>query len=86
MNFLVRFASKHLFYWIMPSHCSENSLVPFVRFFGFGVLSLLLSYVGKPRTREIVQKEKKKLEKWLEVVRGGCKGSFGHCQDTHKEQ
>ena len=38
VNFLVRFASKPLFYWVMtgnPSNCSENSLVLFVRFFGF---------------------------------------------------
>ena len=38
VNFLVRFASKPLFYWVVPSNCSENSLVLFVRFFGFGVL------------------------------------------------
>ena len=38
VNFLVRFASKPFFYWVMtgnPSNCSENSLVLFVRFFGF---------------------------------------------------
>ena len=38
VNFLVRFASKPLFCWVMtgnPSNCSENSLVLFVRFFGF---------------------------------------------------
>ena len=47
VNFLVRFASKPLFYWIVPSNCSENSLVLFVRFFGYGVLFGLLSiYFG----------------------------------------
>ena len=35
VNFLVRFASRHLFHWEVPPNCSENSLV---RFFGFGVL------------------------------------------------
>ena len=35
VNFLVRFASKPLFYWVMPLNCSEKSLVLFVRFFGF---------------------------------------------------
>ena len=35
LSFLVRFASKPLFHWVIPSDCSENSLVPFVRFFGF---------------------------------------------------
>ena len=38
VNFLTRFASKYLFYWVVPSNCSENSLAQFVRFFGFGVL------------------------------------------------
>ena len=38
VNFLVRFASKPLFCWGVPSNCSENSLVLFVQFFGFGVL------------------------------------------------
>ena len=38
VNFLARFASKPLFYWVVPSNCSENSLVLFMRFFGFGVL------------------------------------------------
>ena len=38
VNFLVQFASKPLLYWVVPSNCSENSLVLFVRFFGFGVL------------------------------------------------
>ena len=42
VNFLVRFASKPLFYWVVPSNCSDNSLVLFVRFFGFGVLFRLL--------------------------------------------
>ena len=42
VNFLVRFASKPLFYWVVPSNCSEISLVLFVRFFGFGVLFWLL--------------------------------------------
>ena len=37
VNFLARFASKPLFYLVVPSNCSENSLVLFVRFFGFGV-------------------------------------------------
>ena len=37
VNFLVRFASKPFFYWVVPLNCSENSLVLFVRFFGFGV-------------------------------------------------
>ena len=37
-NFLVRFASKPLFYWIVPSNCSENSLVLFVLFFYVRVL------------------------------------------------
>ena len=41
VNFLVRFASKRflnpLFYCAVSSNCSENSLVLFVRFFGFGV-------------------------------------------------
>ena len=36
VNFLMRFASKFLFYWEVPSNCSENSLVMFMRFFGFG--------------------------------------------------
>ena len=38
VNFLVRFASKVLFYWPVPSNCSENSLVLFVRIFGSGAL------------------------------------------------
>ena len=38
VNFLARFASKHLFYWVVPSNCSENSLVLFVPVFSFGVL------------------------------------------------
>ena len=38
VNLLVRFASTPLFYWEVPSNCSENSLVLFVQFFGFGVL------------------------------------------------
>ena len=42
VNFLVRFFSKPLFYCVVPSNCSENSLVLFVRFFGFGVLFWLL--------------------------------------------
>ena len=42
VNFLVRFASKSLFYWVLPSNCSENYLVLFVRFFGFGVPFLAL--------------------------------------------
>ena len=33
VNFLVRFASKPLFYWVLPSNCSENYLVLFVRIF-----------------------------------------------------
>ena len=37
VNFLVRFASKPS----TPSNWSENSLALFVRFFGFGVLSLI---------------------------------------------
>ena len=40
VNFLARFASKPLFYWVVPSNCSENYLVLFVRFFDFGVLFL----------------------------------------------
>ena len=32
VNFLARFASKPLFYWVAPSNSSENSLVLFVRF------------------------------------------------------
>ena len=31
-------ASKSLFYWAVPSNCSENSLVLFVRCLAFGVL------------------------------------------------
>ena len=42
VNFLVRFASEPLFYWVVPSTCSEKSLVLFVRFFGFGVRFWLL--------------------------------------------
>ena len=41
VNFLVQFASKPLFYWVVPSaleNCSENPLVLFVRVFVFGVL------------------------------------------------
>ena len=34
VNFLVRFASRLLFYWVAPSNCSENVLVLFVLFFG----------------------------------------------------
>ena len=34
----MRLASKHLFYWVVPSSCSEINLLLFVRFFGFGVL------------------------------------------------
>ena len=37
VNFLMRFALKRLFYWVVPSNCSENSLALFVRSFGFGV-------------------------------------------------
>ena len=37
VNFLARCASKPLFCWVVPSNCSENSLVLFMRFFGFGV-------------------------------------------------
>ena len=46
VNFLVRFASKPWFYWVVPSNCSDNSLVLFVRFFGFGVLFLPLEFWG----------------------------------------
>ena len=35
VNSLVQFASKLFFYWVLPSNCSENSLVWFTRFFGF---------------------------------------------------
>ena len=43
VNFLVWFASRPLFYWIVPSNCPEKSLVLFVRFFvAFGVLFWLL--------------------------------------------
>ena len=38
LNFLVRFPSNPLFYWVAPSNCSENSLVLFVQLFGFGIL------------------------------------------------
>ena len=34
--------SKPLFYWVVPSDCSEKSLVAFTRAFGFGVLLWLL--------------------------------------------
>ena len=34
MNFLVRFGSKPLFYWVVPSTCSESSFVLFASFFG----------------------------------------------------
>ena len=33
VNFLVRFASKPFFYRVVPSNCSEDSLVLFVHFF-----------------------------------------------------
>ena len=46
VNFLVRSASKPLFYWVVPSNCSEDSLVLFVRFFGFGVLVWLPKYIN----------------------------------------
>ena len=36
LNFLVRLASKPFFYWVMPSNCSENSLVLFVRILALG--------------------------------------------------
>ena len=45
VNFLVRFASKPLFYWVFcprDAKCSENSLVLFVRCFGFVVLFWLV--------------------------------------------
>ena len=48
VNFLVRFASKPLFYWLVPSNCSENSLVLFVRLFGFGVLFSCLTLFKGP--------------------------------------
>ena len=51
VNFLVRFASKPLFYWIMtsnPSNCSENSLVLFARIFGFMGPFWPLSTCGTP--------------------------------------
>ena len=38
VNFLVRFASQPLLYWVVPSNCSEHSVVLFVRFFCSGVL------------------------------------------------
>ena len=34
---------KSLFYWVLPSNCSDKSLVLFLRFFGFGVLFWLLN-------------------------------------------
>ena len=37
VNFLVRFASKTLFYWVAPWTCSQHVLLLFVRLFGFGV-------------------------------------------------
>ena len=37
---------KPLFYWVVPSNCSGNSLVLFVLFFGFGVLFWPLIKVG----------------------------------------
>ena len=46
VNFLVRFASKPLLCWIVPLNGSENYLVLFVRFFGFGVLFWLLNVPG----------------------------------------
>ena len=46
VNFLARFASKPLFCWVVPSNCSDNSLVLFVRFCGFGVLFSLLQTSG----------------------------------------
>ena len=51
LNFLVRFASKPLFYWVVPSNRSVNSLVLFVQFFGFGVLSWPL--ICAEREREL---------------------------------
>ena len=33
VNFLVRFASKPFFYWVVPLNCSENYLALFGRFF-----------------------------------------------------
>ena len=36
VNFLVRFASEPLFYWVVLSNYSEDSLALFVRIFGFG--------------------------------------------------
>ena len=34
----MRFDAEPLFYWVVALNCSENSLVLFVRFFGFGAL------------------------------------------------
>ena len=51
VNFLVQFASKPLFYWVVPSNCSENSLVLFVRSFGFGVLVWAPEFTRVPRGR-----------------------------------
>ena len=46
VKYLVRFASKPFVLLgddpVTPSNCSENYMVPFVRFFGFGVLFWLL--------------------------------------------
>ena len=47
VNFLVRFASKPLFYWVVPSNCSQHVLVVFVRFFGFGVLFWPLTFSSR---------------------------------------
>ena len=47
---LGRFASKPLLYLVVPSNCSENSLVLFVRFFGFGVIFWPLILVASRNT------------------------------------
>ena len=56
VNFLVRFASKPMFYWVngpvTPSNRSENSLALFVRFFGFGVLFGLLTLTPRVNCRK----------------------------------
>ena len=70
VNFLVRFALKPLFYRVTTSNCSENSLVPFVRFFAFAGPFLPFDQKGK-RFASSSQNSKENPGD-LEVVGGGA--------------
>ena len=73
VNFLVRFASTPLFYWVVPSTCSDNSLVLFVRFFRLGVLGRAPKYRTKGCSR--YWRPRFTAMKWLKCCENQCSRS-----------